>query len=72
MENDIRGLLRNFGLKVGVVGVVKFEQRVRDLVEGMPDISELMEVLLEARRKLREQFTKLHRTLLAIVREDEV
>ena len=72
MENDIRGLLRNFGLKVGVVGVVKFEQRVRDLVEGMPDISELMEVLLEARRKLREQFTKLHRKLLAIVREDEV
>ena len=72
MENDIRGLLRNFGLKVGVVGVVKFEQRVRDLVEDMPDISELMEVLLEARRKLREQFTKLHRKLLAIVREDEV
>jgi transposase len=38
----------------------------------MPDISELMEVLLDARRKLREQFTELHRKLLAIVREDEV
>ena len=25
IENDIRGLLRNFGLKVGVVGTVKFE-----------------------------------------------
>jgi transposase len=72
IENDIRGLLRNFGLKVGVVGVVKFEQRIRDLVEDMPDISELMEVLLDARRKLREQFTELHRKLLAIVREDEV
>lgn len=46
IENDIRGLLRNFGLKVGVVGAVKFEQRIRDLVEDMPDISELMEVLL--------------------------
>ncbi|MEJ2117061.1 MAG: IS110 family transposase [Alphaproteobacteria bacterium] len=72
IENDIRGLLRNFGLKVGVVGTVKFEQRIRDLVEDMPDISELMEVLLDARRKLREQFTELHRKLLAIVREDEV
>jgi transposase len=72
IENDIRGLLRNFGLKVGVVGTVKFEQRIRDLVEDMPDLSELMEVLLEARRKLREQFTKLHRKLLAIVRDDTV
>ncbi|MEI9432297.1 IS110 family transposase, partial [Mesorhizobium sp. Cs1299R1N3] len=25
VENDIRGLLRNFGLKVGMVGAVKFE-----------------------------------------------
>jgi len=28
VENDIRGLLRNFGLKVGVVGVIKFEERI--------------------------------------------
>jgi len=72
IENDIRGLLRNFGLKVGVAGAAKFEQRIRELVEGLPDLSELMEVLLEARQKLREQFTKLHRKLLAIVREDTV
>src|ERR1700730_12657801 len=31
IENDIRGLLRNFGLKVGIVGVVGFEQRIHDL-----------------------------------------
>jgi transposase len=72
IESDIRGLLRNFGLKVGVVSTAKFEQRIRELVEGLPDLSELMEVLLEARQKLREQFTKLHRKLLAIVREDTV
>jgi transposase len=72
IENDIRGLLRNFGLKVGVAGAAKFEQRIRELVEGLPDLSELMEVLLEARRKLREQFAKLHRKLLAIVRDDNV
>lgn len=72
IENDIRGLLRNFGLKVGIVGTVKFEQRIWELVEDMLDLSELMEVLLEARRKLREQFTKLHRKLLAMVRDDTV
>jgi transposase len=72
IENDIRGLLRNFGLKVGAVTALKFEQRIRELVEGMPELSELMEVLLEARRTLREQFAKLHRKLLAIVRDDTV
>jgi transposase len=72
IENDMRGLLRNFGLKVGSVGTVKFEQRIRELVEDMPELSELMETLLAARRTLREQFTKLHRKLLSIVREDEV
>jgi transposase len=72
IENDIRGLLRNFGLKVGVASAVMFEQRIRELVEGTPELGELMEVLLDARRKLREQFSKLHRKLLSIVREDEV
>jgi transposase len=32
IENDIRGLLRNFGLKVGAAGVIKFEERVREHV----------------------------------------
>src|ERR1700730_6063561 len=38
IENDIRGLLRNFGLKVGAVGAVKFDERIRELVEGMPEL----------------------------------
>ena len=29
LENDLRGTLRNFGLKVGMVGKVKFEARIR-------------------------------------------
>ena len=72
IENDIRGLLRNFGLKVGAVSAAKFEQRIQELIEGQPDLSELMEVLLEARAKLREQYIKLHQKLLAIVRDDQV
>jgi transposase len=36
IENDLRATLRNFGLKVGVVGAVKFEARIKQLVETSP------------------------------------
>ena len=72
IENDIRGLLLNFGLKVGVVGAVKFEERIHALVEGMSDLAEILERLLDARRRLREHFAALHRKLLDLARGDEV
>ena len=72
IDNDLRGTLRNFGLKVGMVGTVRFEARIRKLVENLPDLAALIEPLLVVRRTLREQFCILHRRLLAIVRDDEV
>ncbi len=72
IDNDLRGTLRNFGLKVGVVGASKFEARVRELVENLPDLAELVEPLLIVRRTLREQIGILHGRLLAIVRTDDV
>jgi transposase len=72
IDNDLRGTLRNFGLKVGMVGTVRFEARIRKLVENLPDLAALIEPLLVVRRTLREQFCVLHRRLLAIVRDDEV
>jgi transposase len=72
IENDLRGTLRNFGLKVGIVGTAKFEARIRELVVDYPDLAVIAEPLLIARRVLREQFGVLHRRLLAVVREDEV
>jgi transposase len=70
IENDLRGTLRNFGLKVGVVGTVKFEARIRELVVDHPDLAAITEPLLIARRVLREQLDV--RRLLAVVRQDEV
>lgn len=70
IENDIRGLLRNFGLKVGIIGRIGFAARVRELLEGMPDLEHVIEPLLEARQQLRESFAALHRRLLSIVRDD--
>ena len=66
------GTLRNFGLKVGMVGMVRFEARIQELVETIPDLAILVEPLLVVRRALREQIIILHRRLLAIVRDDEV
>ena len=73
IENDLRGTLRNFGLKVGIVGQLKFEaSRIKELVENLPDLAALVEPLLVVRRVLREQLGILHRRLLAIVRDDAV
>ena len=71
VENDLRATLRNFGLKVGMVGTVKFEARIKELVENVPDLASLVEPLLIVRRVLREQIVILHRRLLAIVRDDD-
>jgi len=73
IENDLRGTLRNFGLKVGMVGKLRFEEaRIQEPVENFSNLAELVEPLLIVRRALREQIVILHRRLLAIVRDDEV
>src|SRR4029450_6138078 len=72
IENDLRATLRNFGLKVGMIGAVKFEERIRELVENLPDLAVLVEPLLIVRRVVREQLGILQRRVLAVVRDDEV
>jgi len=72
VDNDLRSTLRNFGLKVGIVGAARFEARIRELVADLPDLAILVAPLLVVRRVLREQIAVLHRRLLAVVRDDEV
>jgi hypothetical protein len=50
IDNDLRGTLRNFGLKVGMIGTVKFEAPIKELVENLPDLAVLVEPLLMVRR----------------------
>ena len=64
--------MRNFGLKVGVAGMVRFEARIKELVENLPDLAILVEPLLIVRRTLRGQIGILRRRLLTIIRDDEV
>jgi transposase len=72
IENDLRGTLRNFGLKIGIARGASFEPRVKELVERMPDLAASIEPLLVVRRALREQLTVLHRQVLALARDNEL
>ena len=53
-ENNLRGLLRNFGLKVGAVTRLQFERRIVELLEQSPHLRLIIDPLLEVRRVLRE------------------
>src|SRR5262249_35064850 len=55
-----------------VMGGVRYEDRIQELVEDVPDLSFLVEPLLIVRRVLRQQLGILHRRLLVVVRDDEV
>src|SRR5476649_884512 len=72
VECDMRGTLRNFGLKVGMVSTIGYEARIRDLVEGFPTLAAIVEPLLTVRRVMREQLATLHKMLLDTVRHDPV
>ncbi|MGO7793168.1 IS110 family transposase, partial [Rhizobium ruizarguesonis] len=48
IENDVWGLLLNFGLKVGIIGTVGFEARIRELIGG---------------KQRRDDFTKIRRAV---------
>ena len=58
IESDLRGTLRNFGLKVGVVGqfVRSSGQRAGG---GLSSLSAIVEPLLTVRRVLRQEFARL-------------
>jgi transposase len=72
VELSIRGILRGFGLKVGLISKGQFAARVRLLVSGHGMLEQLIEPMLRAREALRAEHAKLHRQMLAIVRTDEV
>jgi transposase len=71
VENGVRGLLRDFGLKLGRVGRGGWEGRVREVLEGEPVLLAIVEPLLKARAALRAQADTLHRQVLRAARADQ-
>jgi len=70
IKADLRGTLKNFGLRVGVVGKGGFRARVRELIEGREGLAAVMSALLEAHAALQAQYNVLHKRLLDLVRDD--
>ena len=61
LEMSLRGLLRNFGLKVGTISRGRFEQRIRELAAGNPMLEAAAEPMLRARSALRRELAGLER-----------
>ena len=72
VELSIRGILRGFGLKVGVVTRKGFEGRIWELVTGHITLERIAGAMLSARATLKVEYEKLHKIVLTIVREDAV
>lgn len=72
IENELRGTLRNFGLKVGRVSKRQFQARVRELVEGHARLAAVTEPVLAVRATLRAQADTLHKMLFDLVHNDPV
>ena len=72
VEFSIRGILRGFGLKMGLVTRRGFEARVRELSAGQAMLEQVCAAMLAARAGLQADYTKLHKALLTIVRNDQV
>jgi transposase len=70
IECDLRGTLRNFGLRVGPVSPTAYEARIRHLTEDFPRLAAIVEPLLSVRRVMREQLAALHKMVLDAVRQD--
>ncbi len=72
LENEIRGTLKAFGLKVGRVSASAFEARVIELTVDQPRRQAMVRPMLAARQALRLQFEALHGMVLKVVRAHAV
>ncbi len=72
VELSIRGILRGFGIKVGVISKGRYEARIEELIAGHHTLRQVIEPMLRARRALQAEYHQLHRQVLAMVRANPV
>lgn len=70
IENVVRAVLREAGLKVGTPGRARFAARVRELTGEDRRVMAIVEPLLEVLATMLEQLARLTRQVLDTVRED--
>ena len=72
MELSLRGVLRNFGLKLGPVSKNRYEARVRELIAGNERLEAAAEPILRARAALRGELAGLEKLVRNLARQDPV
>lgn len=72
LELSVRGILRNFGLKMGKVSKGRYEVRVRELVAGNELLEAAVEPVLRAREKLRGELAGLEKKVRSLAKADPV
>ena len=68
----LRGILRNFGLKVGRATQSSFAGRIRELVAGHATLEEIAAALLSVHEALLREFAKLEKRVRAMARADKL
>ena len=71
LENQIRGLLKNLGLRIGKAGGNVFRRRVEELVGENLLLQEAVRPLLAVRELVSREIASLTRKLLALARDNE-
>jgi len=70
LSNQIRSLLRTFGLRITGRAGGTFERKVREQITGSPEVAAVAEPLLAAWRAMRDQIAALDRKLIEAARGD--
>ena len=72
VENQIRGSLHLFGIKLGTAKRRTFSQRVRELTADLPRVAAILDVLLQAHAAMLASLDRLNRMVLEIAHEHAV
>ena len=72
MELSLRGVLRNFGMKLGAVSKGRWEARVWELIAGNAMLEAAAEPILRARQALRRELAGMEKLVRNLAVEDPV
>ena len=72
IENQIRGSLHLFGIKLGTSKRRTFSDRVREVTAHMPRVAAILDLLLQAHVSMLLSLDRLYKMLLKVAREHAV
>ena len=71
MDNQVRGILKTFGLVIGACGRGQIGQRARELAKGHPEVDGIVTALLVVRDSLAQQIAVFDRVIRRLVKGDD-